>query len=39
MVVGGLKVDAVAESGRSPVSKHQIPHECGDVRPAAGRNG
>ena len=30
MAVGGIKMDAAAESGRSPVSKHQIQPECGD---------
>ena len=30
MAVDGIYVDAVAESGRLPVSKHQIPPEYGD---------
>ena len=32
-------MDAAAELGRSPVSKHQIQPECGDEQADAGRDG
>ena len=40
MVYGGLKkeMDAAAEIGRNPVSKHQIQSEYGDEQADAGRD-
>ena len=40
MVYGGLnkQIDAVAEIGRSPVSKHQVQPEYGDEQADAGRD-
>ena len=32
-------MDAAAELGRNPVSKHQIQHEDGDEQADAGRDG
>ena len=32
-------MDAAAESGRNPVTKHQIQPECGDKQAAVGRDG
>ena len=32
-------MDAAAELGRNPVSKHQIQPECGDEQADAGRDG
>ena len=39
MAVNGIYMDAVAESGRNPVSKHQIQPEYGDERVEAGCDG
>ena len=41
MAYGGLnkQMDAAAELGRSPVSKHQIQPEYGDKKTDAGRDG
>ena len=40
MAYGGLNkyMDAAAELGRNPVSKHQIQPECGDEQADAGRD-
>ena len=38
-VDGRYDMDAVAESGRNPASKHQIQPEYGDERAGAGRDG
>ena len=41
MADGGInkKIDAAAELGRNPASKHQIQPECGDEQADAGRDG
>ena len=39
MAYGGFIMDAAAELGRNPVSKHQIQPEYGDEQADAGRNG
>ena len=41
MAYGGLnkQMDAAAEIGRNPVSKHQIQPEFGDEQTDAGRDG
>ena len=39
MAYGGFIMDAAAELGRSPVSKHQIQPEYGDEQADAGRDG
>ena len=39
MAYGGFIVDAAAERGRNPVSKHQIQPEYGDEQADAGRDG
>ena len=36
---GGFIMDAAAELGRNPVSKHQIQPEYGDEQADAGRDG
>ena len=38
MTVVNKEVDAAAEFGRNPVSKHQIQTECGDEQAYAGRD-
>ena len=38
MAVDGIRLDAVAESGRNPASKHQIQPECGNEQADAGRD-
>ena len=38
MAYGGFIMDAAAELGRNPVSKHQIQLECGDEQADAGRD-
>ena len=40
MAYGGLNkyMNAAAEIGRNPVSKHQIQPECGDEQAGAGRD-
>ena len=40
MADGGInkKIDAAAELGRNPTSKHQIQPECGDEQADAGRD-
>ena len=39
MAYGGFIMDAAAELGRDPVSKHQIQPEYGDEQADAGRDG
>ena len=39
MAYGGFIMDAAAELGRNPVSKHQIQPEYGDEQADAGRDG
>ena len=39
MAYGGLIMDAAAELGSNPVSKHQIQPEYGDEQADAGRDG
>ena len=39
MAYGGFIMDAAAELGRNPVSKHQIQPEYGDEQTDAGRDG
>ena len=38
MAVLNRQLDAAAELGRNPVSKHQIQPECGDEQAVAGRD-
>ena len=38
MAYGGVNMDATAELGRNPVSKHQIQPEYGDEQADAGRD-
>ena len=38
-IYGGFIMDAAAELGRNPVSKHQIQPEYGDEQADAGRDG
>ena len=38
-LTGGFIMDAAAELGRNPVSKHQIQPEYGDEQADAGRDG
>ena len=39
MAYGGFIMDAAAELGRNPVSKHQVQPEYGDEQADAGRDG
>ena len=39
MAYGGFIMDAAAEHGKNPVSKHPIQPECGDEQADAGRDG